>query len=59
MVYYAKTGTIVKKKRKLILETGHGSIQGCGTLRIPYCLDKRLTDGGEVVSLMRQPYSIP
>jgi hypothetical protein len=24
-------------------------------LRIPHCLQKRLTDGGEVISLMRQP----
>jgi hypothetical protein len=28
-------------------------------LRIPYLLDNRLTDGDEVVSLTRRPYSVP
>jgi hypothetical protein len=28
-------------------------------LRIPHCVDNQLTDGGEVVSLMRQPRSCP
>jgi hypothetical protein len=28
-------------------------------LRIPHCIDKRLTDGGEVVSPMQQPHSAP
>jgi hypothetical protein len=28
-------------------------------LRIPHCLDIRLTDGGDVVSLTRQPRSTP
>jgi hypothetical protein len=28
-------------------------------LRIPHCLDKRLTDGGKVVSLTHRPYFTP
>jgi hypothetical protein len=27
----------------------------CETSRLPHCLDNRLTDGGEVVSLTRRP----
>jgi hypothetical protein len=34
---------------------GRGGPQGCETLRLPHCLDNRLTDGGEVVSLTRRP----
>jgi hypothetical protein len=30
---------------------------GCETSRIPHCLDKWLTDGGEVVSLTQRPRS--
>jgi hypothetical protein len=29
--------------------------QGCMLLTIPHCLDSRLADGGEVVSLTRRP----
>jgi hypothetical protein len=35
--------------------TGSGGPQGCETSRLPYFLDNRLTDGGEVVSLTRWP----
>jgi hypothetical protein len=42
---------------KVILVTGRGGLQGCEMLRIPRCLDNWLTDGGEVVSLMRRPRS--
>jgi hypothetical protein len=28
---------------------------GCQTSRLPYFLDNQLTDGGEVVSFIRQP----
>jgi hypothetical protein len=28
-------------------------------VRIPHCLDSRLTDGGEVVSRMHRPHSTP
>jgi hypothetical protein len=38
-------------KSKAIPVTGRGGLQGCDMLRIPHCLDNRLTDGGEVVSL--------
>jgi hypothetical protein len=34
-----------------------GDLQGCEMLRIPQCLDNRLTDGGEVVSLTPQLHS--
>jgi hypothetical protein len=39
--------------------TGHGGSQGCETSRLPHFLDNRLTDGGEVVSLMCQPLFTP
>jgi hypothetical protein len=32
---------------------------GCEMLRIPHCLDNRLTDGGKVVSPMYWPRSTP
>jgi hypothetical protein len=34
-----------------LTRTGRGGLQGCEMLRIPHCLDRRLTDGGKVVSL--------
>jgi hypothetical protein len=34
-----------KKKSKAIPVTGRGGLQGCKMLRIPHCLDNRLTDG--------------
>jgi hypothetical protein len=37
--------------------TGRGSLEGCEMLKIPYCLDTRLTDVGEVLSLTRRPSS--
>jgi hypothetical protein len=30
---------------------GHGGLWGCEMLRIPHCVDSRLTHGGEVVRL--------
>jgi hypothetical protein len=35
--------------------TGRGCSWGCETSRLPHFLDNRLTDGGEVVSLMLRP----
>jgi hypothetical protein len=37
--------------------TGRGGLLGCEMLRIPHCVDNRLTDGGQVVSLTRRPRS--
>jgi hypothetical protein len=34
--------------------TGRGGQYGCETSRLPHFIDKRFTDGGEVVSLKRQ-----
>jgi hypothetical protein len=48
----------VKKKGKAIPVTGREGPQGCETSRLPHYLDKRLTDGGEVVSpTRRQPFT--
>jgi hypothetical protein len=45
-----------KKKSKAIPITDLGGLQGCEILRIPHCLDNRLTDGGKVVSSMLLPH---
>jgi hypothetical protein len=44
---------------KSIPLTGPGVVFGCEMLRIPHCLDNRLTDGGKVVSLTHRPRSTP
>jgi hypothetical protein len=41
---------VSKLKSKAVPITGPGGLQGCEILRIPHCLDNRLTDGGKVVS---------
>jgi hypothetical protein len=46
------------KKSKAIHVTGRGGLSGCEMLRIPHCLDNRLTDG-KVVSFTRPPSSTP
>jgi ferredoxin len=43
------------KKSKDIPLTGRGDQQDCEMLRLPYFLDYRLTDAGEVVSCTCQP----
>jgi hypothetical protein len=43
------------KKSKVIPITGFGGVQVCEMSRIPHFLDSEITDGGEVVSLTRQP----
>jgi hypothetical protein len=43
------------KQVKAIPVRGRGGPLGCETLRLPYFLDSRLTDGGEAVSLTRRP----
>jgi hypothetical protein len=41
-----KTHFLVKvKERKAIPVTGRGDLEGFEILRIPYCIDNRLTDG--------------
>jgi hypothetical protein len=42
-----------KEKGKAISVTVLGGPYGCETSRLPYFVDNRLTDGGEVVSLKR------
>jgi hypothetical protein len=44
---------------KVIPVTGRGGPWACDTSRLPQFLDSRLTDGGEVVSLTRQPPFTP
>jgi hypothetical protein len=44
---------------KAVPVTGRGGPCGCETSRLPLFLDNRLTDGGEVVSLMRRPPIYP
>jgi hypothetical protein len=46
-----------KKKVKLSPMVGLRGLYGCEILRIPHCLDNRLTDGGEVVSPTHPPHS--
>jgi hypothetical protein len=50
---------LIKLKNKTIPVTGRGDLYGCEMLRIPHCLDSRLTDGGAVVSLTRRLRSAP
>jgi hypothetical protein len=56
---------MVKKccENKAISVTGLGDLQGCQMLRIPHCLDNRLTDGGKVrivlALLPRNIFSVP
>jgi hypothetical protein len=45
--------------KKLSPLTGCGGLQGCETLRIPHCLDSRLTDGVKVVSPTHRPSFTP
>jgi hypothetical protein len=57
---YVKTCLLpVVKKGKAIPVTGRGGPQSCGTFSLPHCLDNRLTNGGEAVSLMHQPPFTP
>jgi hypothetical protein len=46
-------------KSEAIPVTGRGCLQGCEMLKIPHCLDSRLTDGGKVVSPLHRPRSTP
>jgi hypothetical protein len=42
-------------KRKAISLTGIGDPYVCDMLSIPHCLDNRLADGGEPVTVVRRP----
>jgi hypothetical protein len=46
-------------KSKFIPITGCSGLLGCEMLRIPYCTDIRLTEGGEVLSITHRPRSTP
>jgi hypothetical protein len=46
-------------KSKAFPVTGRGGPWGCETSRLPYFLYNRLTDGGKVFSLTRQPPFTP
>jgi hypothetical protein len=48
-----------RNKGKAIPVIGHEGLEGCETSRLPYFLDNRLTDGGEVVSPTRRPPFTP
>jgi hypothetical protein len=50
---YVKIG----KKDKAIPVSGRGGPQGCETSRLPYFVDSRLTDGGEVSLTRRPPFT--
>jgi hypothetical protein len=46
---------VVKKVKDIPVR----GLWGCEMLRILYCLDNRLTDGGKIVSPMHRPRSNP
>jgi hypothetical protein len=43
---------------KAIVAPGNGGLWDCEKLRITYCLDNRLTDGGGVVRLSCRPCTL-
>jgi hypothetical protein len=49
----------VKKKNKAIPVTGRGGLWGCEILRIPHCLENRLTEDDNVVNLCTGPALLP
>jgi hypothetical protein len=48
-----------EKEAKTMPVTFHGSPQDCEVSSLPQFLDKRFTDGGEVVSLTRRSFFTP
>jgi hypothetical protein len=52
-------GTIINNGKycNAIPITGREGLWGCEMLRLPRCLDNRLTDAGKVVSLRHRPRS--
>jgi hypothetical protein len=57
--YFTVFALYYVKKSKAIHITDRGGLKGCEMLRIPQCLDNRLTDGGKVVGLTHQPHFTP
>jgi hypothetical protein len=49
------TVTLLQRAYKTIPVTSCGGPKVCETSKFPHFLDNRLTDGGEVLSLMRRP----
>jgi hypothetical protein len=47
----------VKYKSKAILVTGLGGLYGCEMLRIPHCLDNRLTVNCKILAICSSTYS--
>jgi hypothetical protein len=47
------------KVSKAVPVTGLGGLYGCDMLRIPHCLDNRLTDGDKVVGPTHPPHFTP
>jgi hypothetical protein len=62
-VSFTRTGHCFKMPAhtdvKLYPLTGCGGLLGCEMLRIPHCLNNRLTDGDKVVSRKHRPRSTP
>jgi hypothetical protein len=55
-LFPVSTNDVIRKTySKAIPVTGRGGLQGCGTSKISYFLDNRLTYGDEVVSPPRRP----
>jgi hypothetical protein len=52
MAHFPSTTDFPIVKGKAIPATGRGGPFGCEKLRLPYFLNKRLTDGADAVSLM-------
>jgi hypothetical protein len=49
----------ISHKSRAISLRGRGGLQSCEILRVPRCLDNRLTDGGKVVSPTHRPHFTP
>jgi hypothetical protein len=50
---------VIAMLKEAIPVTGRVGLLGCEMLRIPHCLDNRLTDGGKVVSSTHPPHFTP
>jgi hypothetical protein len=59
--YAASNGWMIVKHElgRILNEVVRGGLEGCKMLRIPNCLDNRLTDVGKIVSPTHRPRSTP